>query len=209
MGGNKTVNGANGQLYASNATAILSIGTGYPTAVVGNLGVALPGVTAANIEGFFFADVNSSTPNELYVANNNSNITAIVKFSLVNGTWTSDGDASLGSLTNGTVGAEDITGVVNGSNVTIYGTTLGSIFDLTDSTGFNGSISSLTASLLANVSVSGNEDFHGLTFVPQAAAVPEPGETAVLLGGSALVVSLLRRRRPAVTTTLTPPAGST
>jgi hypothetical protein len=207
LGGNKTVNGANGQLYASNGTAILAIGSGFPTAAVGNLGVALPNVIAANIEGFFFADVNSSTPNELYVANNSSNTTAIQKFSLVGGNWTATGNASIGSLGNGTVGAQDLMGVVNGSNVTIYGTTLGSIFDLTDSSGYDGTLSGTAASL---VSAGGNINFHGIISVPEEiAAVPEPDEAAALLGGSALVVSLLRRRRPAATAAPAPPVGST
>ncbi len=83
--------------------------------------------------------------------------------------------------------------MVNGSNVTIYGTSSSSLFDLTDSSGYDGTLSG-TASLLA--SASGNEAFRGVTFAPESAiAVPEPGEMAAVMGACALGVAALIRRR--------------
>ncbi len=204
-GGLRAVNAAGGQLYIDTGSAIQSVGTGLPTTggQANTTIVSTTGTTSA----FFFADLSNSVagPDTLYVANNGANTTAIQKYTLLgNGTWVATGTASIGALGNASTGAFGLTGAANGSDVTIYGTTSNAIFDLTDSSGYDGTLSG-TAASLASVAISGNEAFRGIAFAPTSmAVVPEPGAMALLIGlGSLAGAGVLRRKqKPAATNAL-------
>jgi hypothetical protein len=195
-GGNKTVNGADGQLYASNGVSILSIGTGLPTSGTQTTTTLFGNISGGNIVQFFFADLSPTVPgvDTLYMANNQSNTTAILKYSLVAGNWVPTGMASIGSLGNTTAGALGLTGEADGSgDIFLYGTTASSIFDLEDTSGYDGTLSGTASSL---VTASGNTAFRGIAYTPFA-SVPEPGETAAIFGIGAIIFAAWRRRRSA------------
>lgn len=157
------------QLYASQSSGLagplVTIGTGLLTTAA-QKAVAVPNLTINGTSPtgreFFFADVNPNIPGNdvLYIAN--SGITdGITKYSLVDGTW----------VTNGTVKGQytGLTATVSGNEVTVYGIKYGAtsseLFKITDNTGHNGSISTLTRSVLAKTSA--NTVFRGLSLSPQ------------------------------------------
>src|SRR5262245_60786104 len=184
-----------GQLYISTASGtavrVGTVGTGPPT-TSGQTITNLPGFPAATggPYGFFFADLSAAVSgvDTLYVADETAQ--ALTKYSLVGGTWTS----------NGTVGvASDayrgVTGVVNGTTVTLYatrkggsGTTGGGEFvSLVDSSGYNGAFSG-TPTLLATATT--NTAFRGIALAPVGgnAAImpscPSPLNVSAGVGGS-------------------------
>ncbi len=157
------------QLYVSQSSGLagplVTIGTGLPTTAA-QKAVAVPNLTINGTSPtgreFFFADVNPNIPGNdvLYIAN--SGITdGITKYSLVDGTW----------VTNGTVKGQyaGLTATVSGNEVTVYGIKYGAtsseLFKITDNTGYNGSISALTRSVLAKTGA--NMVFRGLSLSPQ------------------------------------------
>ncbi|HVU38337.1 MAG TPA: hypothetical protein VHC95_08385 [Opitutales bacterium] len=197
--GNKAINAADGQLYASNGTSILSIGTGLPASGAQSATPLITSVGGGNLTQFFFADLSNTVAgvDTLYIANQASNTTAILKYSLVSGDWVATGSASIGSIDS--AGALGLTGLANGSNVTIYGTTANTIFDLTDSSGYDGTLSGTAAAL---ISAGANENFRGIAFAPTSmAVVPEPGAMALLIGLGSLAGAgvLQRKQKPAAT----------
>ncbi len=193
----KTINGAGGQLFVSNGTAILAIGSGDPVSGAQTNTTISANVTAGNIVQFFFADLSNTIagPDTLYVSNQANGTVGIDKFTLtsgnmVSGTWVASGSANIGSLGNATSGALGLTGKADANgNVTIYGTTAGGIFDLVDTSGYDGALE-------WHRDVAGvgrrQRSLPGVAFAP---VVPEPGETAALIGGGTLLVAMWRRRR--------------
>ena len=157
------------QLYASQSTGVagplVTIGTGLPLTAK-QTAIALPGITINGTSPtgreFFFADIDSTVPGDdvLYIAN--TGITdGITKYSLVNGSWVSNGTIK-GQYTG-------LTATVSGSEVTVYGIKYGAtsseLFKVVDSTGHNGSISALTRSVIAKTTA--NTVFRGLSLSPQ------------------------------------------
>ncbi|PRY20215.1 Calx-beta domain-containing protein, partial [Spirosoma oryzae] len=176
----RQANIANGQLYVSSSsgsTRVATVGSGTPTT---------SGQTISNIPGFpstgspyafFFADVDASVPgvDVLYLVDDTgtAGVGGIVKYSLVNNVWTS----------NGTVGAatdiyRGLTGSLTGTAVTLYAIRkAGELVTLTDNAGYNGAISG-TPTLL--VTATANTAFRGVAFAP-ASACPT---IAASLGGN-------------------------
>jgi hypothetical protein len=151
-----------GQLYASNvigATRIGTVGTGTPTASSQTIS-ALPGNPSSSnlVNGFFFADLSTivSGVDTLYVAYNSD---GLEKFSLVGGTWVSNG-----IIANSTRG---LTGVVSGTTVTLYATTVAgsnnALVKLTDASGHDGAFTGSATTLL---SAGTNRAFAGVTLAP-------------------------------------------
>ncbi|HEX4792975.1 MAG TPA: PEP-CTERM sorting domain-containing protein [Humisphaera sp.] len=183
-----------GQLFTSNSSGntirVGTIGTGLPT-TSGQTITNLPGLPAStgNPFAFFLADIDPSTPglDTLYIADDGAGA-GILKYALVNGSWTADGTITAASV-------RGLTGTVNGTNVTLYGTTGGgsaagggSIYAFTDSTGFNGTIAAgSTASTIATAA--SNEAFRGIGLV----SAPEPATMGLLAPAGLLL--LARRRR--------------
>ena len=157
------------QLYASQSSGVagplVTIGEGLPTTGP-QKAVALPGITINGTSPtgreFFLADIDSAVPGSdvLYIAN--SGITdGITKYSLVNGSWVSNGTVK-GQYTG-------LTATVSGKEVTVYGIKYGAtsseLFKIVDNTGYNGSISALTRTVLAKTAA--NMVFRGLSLTPQ------------------------------------------
>ena len=179
----------NGQLYVSTssgtAVRIGSVGTGTPTSGPQTI-TNLPGfVTTGSPYGFFFADLDGtvSGPDTLYVADDTAN--QIQKYCLVAGSWVARGSASASGAVRG------LTGVVNGTTVTLYATSgaasTGGFFSFSDTTGYNANISG-AATLLTTAGT--NKAFRGIAFAPMAVNspvtpnCPTPLNTVFGIGGS-------------------------
>ncbi len=185
-----------GQLLVNTGTAIQAVGTGLPT-TTGQTSISFNLTTSGNSASFFMADLSNAIagPDTLYVTSTNSTANSFQKFTLTSGnfytgTWVNSGNIALGTLGNGN-GTLGLTGVADANgNVTIYGTSSSTLFDLVDTSGYDGTLTG-TPTVLATAS--GNEAFRGLALAPSA--VPEPGETAALLGAATLLVAGCHRRR--------------
>ncbi len=158
-----------GQLYVSSQKSIrlATVGNGVPTAPSQTLTNLPPDVpddgSNQTPNAFFFADVSPGVAgaDTLYLTDDTSDL--ILKFSLNAGAWTFDG-------TIDAPGVRGLTGVVSGSDVTLYATTSaldgesGTLYAYTDTSGFGGFIAD-TASYL--VTAPANEAFRGVALVPQ------------------------------------------
>jgi hypothetical protein len=125
--------------------------------------------TDANAGDFYVISTNGGTSYDvLYVLDQNSSTNgAINKFSLVSGSWVSNG-----SFTNGT-GGDSLFATTNGnSEVYLYLTTgvssKNQIVRLTDAAGWNAPINIVSSNVI--YTASGNTYLKGLTFVPQQIA---------------------------------------
>jgi len=192
-----------GQLYVSAANpqrGVNQVGTGLPTSgspaitKLSGFSATAP-VTSTSPYGFFFADLDA-TPgvDTLYVADDGTQ--AITKFSLVGGTW----------VVNGVVGVDaddyrSITGVVNGTAVTLYAIKGGNtLVTLTDTSGYNGTFSGTPATL---ATASTNEAFRGVALAPVLSVTP------VIASGGTVSPATGQPVAPGgqVTFTVTPDAG--
>jgi hypothetical protein len=172
LGGARQVLVSGGQLYATSNAAgnanVNSIGTGTPT-TTGQTATRLAGLAdVSSPDGFFFASLPGGTV--LYVADDTAGGGQIQKYSLVSGSWTANG-----TITAATV--RGLTGTVNGSTVTLYGTSNGSggtagvLYQFTDSTGYDANVSGTVTSL---VTLPSNKAFRGIALAPQAPPTPTP-----------------------------------
>jgi hypothetical protein len=153
---------ANGQLYVSANTGTLrlgTVGTGLPT-TTGQTITNLPGLPTASYQpyGYFFADLSAGVAgvDTLYIAADDTD--TIRKYSLVAGTWTQTGEYT------GQTDVRGLTGVVSGSNVTLYatrdnGTAADSVVTVTDTSGYNatanGTVSTIYTAPNTNVALRG------------------------------------------------------
>ncbi|HVN86324.1 MAG TPA: hypothetical protein VMW17_15935 [Candidatus Binatia bacterium] len=158
--GDRQVSIFNSQLYVDSNTAgnlnVNTVGTGLPitgTQTVTKL-TGLPDLTDA--EAFFFASVSGGTV--LYVANNTAG--TISKYSLVSGSWNSNGTIAVAN-------AHGVTGTVSGSSVTVFVTgttgTNGTLNIFTDSSGFNATVS---GTVTTPVTLPTNKAFRGIALAP-------------------------------------------
>jgi len=189
---------SNDQLYVStgsgSAVRIGTVGTGLPT-TTGQATSNLPGLpivtndTAGVVAGpyaYAFAALGGGYAlNTLYIADNgngSSSSTAgtIDKFSLVGGNWT---------LT-GTVAEVGLSGIVAqpalGGGEELFFTTPTNIYSLTDTSGYDGTLSGTPTSI---ATAGTNESFRGIVYIP------EPASVGILALGGALL--LKRRNRTA------------
>lgn len=176
----RVVDIADGQLYIStqsgSAVRIGTVGTGLPT-TSGQVVTALPGFpTSGSINGFCFLDLDPTVPGvDTLYATDDSTTGGILKYSLVSGTWTS----------NGTIvasGVRFVTGSVQNGAVSLFATTGGSsatgggtLYSYTDATGYNGGVSG-TATALATAAT--NTAFRGVAFAPGNAPAITAGPAA-------------------------------
>lgn len=170
----RQVNVANNVVYASNgSTAITEKVQSYGTLPTGAT-TPTPVVSLATgdaVNGFALFDVDPGVagPDTLYALSTVAS--QLIKYSFDGSTWTARGSIS-------SVAAANLTGVVNGSSVTLYLTTTSALQTLTDSSGFAQNITGA----IANLATAGtNTGFRGIGIL--FAPVPEPG--AVLFGGLA------------------------
>ncbi len=174
------VNITQGQLYVSNGSGstvlIGTVGTGLPV-TAGQTETNLPGYPFdpdSNPYQFAFADLDPNVPGAdvLYVADQYAFNEGIHKYSLVNGTWVSNGavGASLDLYTG-------LTLKVSANTVTIFATRRGNnsvislggqLVSLVDNSGYNGTLTG-TPTVLANAAVTSRIGFRGVALVPQPA----------------------------------------
>jgi hypothetical protein len=169
----RQVNLADNTLYASNgSTSITSKVQSY-----GNLPTGATSPTAVisrtlndAVNGFYVADISSTQAGSdtIYALSTVENL--LLKYSFNGTNWIAGGSISAG-------GAQNITGLVSGSNVTLYATSGTSLLTLTDSSGFGGTLAGTLASL---ATAANNTAFRGIGLF-EPAAVPEAG--AFLLVG--------------------------
>jgi hypothetical protein len=155
----------NGQLYVSamsGTTRLATVGVGTPT-TTGQTITNLPGYpTLGSPYAFFFADLDVGVPgvDTVYVAEDGLGTGAppagIYKYSFDGTNWNSNGSIA-GTTPRG------LTGVVNGSIVTLYVTNGTNLLTLTDTSGYNATITGTLATL---ASASTNTAFRGIAFVP-------------------------------------------
>ena len=184
----RQVNIFNNQLYISSAsgtTRVATVGSGTPT-TTGQTITNLPGFpTTGSPYAFFFADLSTAVAgvDTLYVADDG---TGIQKYTLSGGTWIFSGNVT-------TTAMKGLTGVVNGSSVTLYATsaTGASLVKFTDTSGYNAAPS---GTLTTIASAGTNKAFRGVALAPVAPLVstnpsgtgsansstPKAGDTTVL-----------------------------
>jgi len=157
----------NAQLYLSTASGtngrVGSIGTGLPT-TAGNTFTALPSIpTTGSPYQFYFADLSPTVPgvDVLYIADDGAG-QGILKYSLVGGVWVANGSIAYAS-------ARGLTGVTNGSTVTLYAVNGSTLVSLSDNSGYNSTIIG-TINPLANAPT--NTAFRGIAFTPQGSVLP-------------------------------------
>jgi DNA/RNA endonuclease G (NUC1) len=153
-----------GQLYISSGAGTIrvgTVGTGTPT-TTGQTITSLPGFPATPAAtGFFFADLNAGVAgvDTVYVADDGGN--QILKYSLVAGTWVANGSVAA-------TGARGLTGSVQGTTVTLFGTLGGAgttLYKLVDATGHNATISGSPTTI---ATVGTNRAFRGVAFAPSS-----------------------------------------
>ncbi len=161
-----------GQLYYSTGSGtkgIYALGTGTPTSGA-QTATLLPGTSSANASPYAFVltDLSSAVAGNdtLYVADSTA---GIEKFSLVNGTWTSNGTIAFSGVTG-------LTASVSNGTVTLFATSPTSIDTLTDAGGYNAALPAASA-LKTIATASANEAFRGVAFAPTGATTPPPGTT--------------------------------
>jgi hypothetical protein len=159
------------QLYASSASGSLrlgAVGSGLPMSADGatltinelpGFDVVDGGITG-DPYGFFFTTLNGgSGPDTLYVADDTIGIT---KWTLSSGTWTSTG--TVGSSADAYRG---LTGIVNGTTVTLFATGTGGsgkLVAVVDATGYGGTFSATPTTLVTPAT---NTAFRGVALAPQ------------------------------------------
>jgi hypothetical protein len=191
---------ANGNLFETNSSGLLQLGSGLPTATVTPTKVITTPPSGFDANGFAFVTLGSGTsPNTLYVADSANN--AVEKYAY-NGTT---------ATLEGSVTVDDPTGLVasvNGGTVNIFitngtgsNTFATEISELADSSGAGGTLpSATTVNLLATAGASSS--FHGLAWAPSAPAAATPESPIVValpvlglvLFGGAFVVYRRRNR---------------
>lgn len=174
-----------GQLYVSTASGsavrIATVGAGTPT-TADQVVTALPGIpTTTGPNSFVFFDLSVSVPgvDTLYVADDgaSSPAPALAKFSLVGGTWVSNGSAGLA-----TDSYRGLAASVSAGTVTLWatrrggssGTGGGEFVTISDASGYNGAFSG-TPTLLATAGP--NTAFRGVALAPVSAAPTPPSGT--------------------------------
>jgi hypothetical protein len=156
----------NGQLYESSSSSpfltVSSVGTGLPT-TSGQTVTVLPGTTNTGTSNYGFYLATLAAGQVLYITDNTAS--TITKYSLVSGTWTSNGTVTA----TGIIG---LTGSVNGASVTLYGTTGastatggGSLYKVTDASGYNATMTG-TVTTIASVTNTSNTAFRGVAIAP-------------------------------------------
>jgi SprB repeat len=167
----RVINIFGSQLYTSTSSGsyhgVNSVGTGLPT-TSGQTITNLPGMagadTASSSYGFYFFDENPNIPgvDVLYICDDHTVSPAggLYKYSLVGGTWVSNGN-----ITDAT-GLRGITATQSCTGIQLYLSDVNSLYSFQDNSGYNGA---LTGSFTTIASAGSNTVFHGVAFAPGTA----------------------------------------
>jgi hypothetical protein len=197
-----------GQLYlstgAGTAYRIGAVGSGLPT-TSGQTTTSLPGLptSTGSSNGFFFADLDAGVAglDTLYVADDVAN--QLQKYSLVGGTWVSNGALPVS-------GARGLTATVTGTTVSLFGTAGSSgttLYTFTDSSGYNAAIAGTTTTI---ATVAANRAFRGVALTPTNSTPPPPPTPTDPTGvGSAAPASVQAGATTLLTVTVTPGTNPT
>ena len=158
------------QLYIGSGASTIRLGTvgvGLPT-TAGQTTTTLPGFPATvTVNSFFFAHLGTGVGlDTVYVADEGGN--QISKWTLSGATWTQSGSVPLTT-------ARGLTGVVNGTSVTLYATSGGTgtpVVTFTDSTGFGGLMSGNVTTLIGTAGT--NKAFRGIALAPSGGVITVP-----------------------------------
>lgn len=189
----RNINAFNGQLYVSTGSGttfrIGQVGSGTPNTTGQTITNIPGGPTSGSPYGFYFFDLDAGVAGNdtLYVSDDTATTGGIFKYSLVGGTWVSNGSVLAAS-------ARGLTGFVGANGVNLFATTGastaaggGTLYGFTDTSGYNGTLSGSVTTL---ASASASTAFRGIAYIPQA--VPEPGSMIALGLGA---IALIRKRR--------------
>ncbi len=162
-----------GQLYISTGSGthgVATVGSGTPT-TGGQTLTNLPGVsngTTGSPYQFFIADLDAGVAglDTIYVADDTAN--QIQKYSLVGATWTANGTIAAS-------GVRGLTGRASGGSVTLFATSGTTLFTLTDSSGYNATISGALTTL---ASAGTNKAFRGVALLTSTAPTNPTGTGA-------------------------------
>jgi hypothetical protein len=165
---------AGGNLYISTSSSpyigLSQVGTGLPTTGTQTV-AALPGFPAttagASPYSFYFADLSPAVPgvDVVYVSDDRTTAGGIQKWSLVAGSWVSNG--TIAGTPTATI--RGLNGSTSGTAVSLAATAVGSLFFLTDNAGYN-TAPSLAALPTAVATAGPNTAFRGVAFAPMALA---------------------------------------
>jgi hypothetical protein len=169
-----TVNVDNNQLYCTAGRKPSIVSGGLPTAGP-QTATAFPGIPAgvgSSIQ-FFMADINPGIPGNdvLYLTDSDG---GLYKYSLVGSTWVSNGIIGDFDLYRG------ITGVVNGSTVTLYSTRMiddnvssggGELVKIIDNTGYNPGPNTFNPTPTILRTAVALTAFRGVALAPEAVSV--------------------------------------
>jgi hypothetical protein len=173
-------------VYAANgSTAITAKVQSYGTLPT-SATAATPIITLATgdaINSFMAFNINNANPGSADTIYALSTVASqLIKWSFNGTSWVSDGSLSSS--------AQDLTGVANGSVVTLFATSGTTLSTYTDASGFGGTLNPLDT--FTSIATAGaNTAFRGLEILP---AVPEPS-TAALTGLGLLGLIFARRSR--------------
>jgi hypothetical protein len=172
-----------GTVYVASTTA----GVGGVSSVSGLTSPTLTGLIPADtkIQDFYFiqSGQDGSTYDVLYTMDQNSSNATINKFSLVGGSWVSNGSTGSGTPYTLTANGESMVAANNGSGgaflyvTTTSGTVNNSLVRLTDTAGYNSPINITTASNVTLYTDSSGDLQKGLDFVPTSSATTNTAVT--------------------------------
>ncbi len=185
---NRSLDIANGQLFLTSGSGsfrFAQVGTGLPkvTGAVTTQVAGGPSLTTGSPYQFVLLDLDSGVPgvDTLYVADDVAGTGGLQKFCLNAGHWEARGNVpGSGEVT----GLRGLTASATGSVVSLYATTSIRLIRLTDSSGFNGT---LTGPFNVLASAPANTGFRGVDFAPVAAAPPAPALSITGSGGTVFV----------------------
>ncbi len=171
----RVVNIFDGNLYVTSGSGtnigVNQVGTGLPT-TSGQTVALLPGLPAGGTGspyGFYFADLSSAVAgvDVVYVVDDGATTGGIQKYSLVGGSWVSNGTIAGATL-------RGLTATVAAGAVTLYATGGANLYAVTDNAGYNAAPSTTTLPT-AIVTATTNTALRGLALAPVAAATtPAP-----------------------------------
>ncbi len=163
----RVVNIFNNQLYVSSSSGaflgVSSVGTGLPTANGQTTAIlpGLPNITGVSNYGFYFCDLDAGVAgvDVLYVCDDRTTAPdgGLYKYSLVGGTWVSNGNITSG------VGLRGITASKTCTAVSILVTGEAGVYGVIDNSGYN---QPLTGTLTQIVTGVANTKIRGIAFTP-------------------------------------------